>query len=88
VVLPIALNYLGLQNAADLVFRLARWPLLVALVIVGLAVLYRLGPSRREPRWQWISIGSVFAAIAWVISQRCCPGISRALLITTRPTAL
>jgi membrane protein len=69
VVLPIALNYLGLQNATDLVFRLARWPLLLALVIVGLAVLYRLGPSRREPRWQWISIGSVFAAVAWLISS-------------------
>ena len=69
VVLPITLSYLGLQNATDLLFRLARWPLLLALVIVGLAVLYRLGPSRREPRWQWISIGSVFAAVAWLISS-------------------
>ena len=32
-------------------------------------MLYRLGPSRREPRWQWISIGSVFAAVAWLISS-------------------
>jgi membrane protein len=69
VVLPIALSYLGLLNATDLLFRFARWPLLLALVMVGLAVLYRLGPSRREPRWQWISIGSVFAAIAWLISS-------------------
>jgi membrane protein len=69
VVLPIALSYLGLLNVTDLVFRFARWPLLLALVMVGLAVLYRLGPSRREPRWQWISIGSVFAAIAWLISS-------------------
>jgi membrane protein len=69
VVLPIALSYLGLVNATDLLFRIARWPLLLALVMVGLAVLYRLGPSRREPRWQWISIGSVFAAIAWLISS-------------------
>ena len=69
VVLPIALSYLGLQSATDLLFRFARWPLLLALVMVGLAVLYRLGPSRREPRWQWISIGSVFAAIIWLISS-------------------
>jgi membrane protein len=32
----------------------------------GLALLYRFGPSRREPRWQWISVGSVLAAIAWL----------------------
>jgi len=69
VVLPVALSYLGLQNATDLLLRLARWPLLLALVMVGLAVLYRLGPSRREPRWQWISVGSVFAAAAWLISS-------------------
>ena len=26
-------------------------------------------PSRREPRWQWISVGSAFAAVAWLISS-------------------
>jgi membrane protein len=50
VVLPIALNYLGLHNATDLLLRFARWPLLLIIVIFGLAVLYRYGPSRREPR--------------------------------------
>jgi membrane protein len=69
VILPIALNYLGLQNVTDLLFRLARWPLLLVLIIVGLAVLYRYGPSRREPRWQWISVGSVFAAMTWLASS-------------------
>jgi hypothetical protein len=42
---------------------------LLLVVIFGLAVLYRYGPSRREPRWQWISVGSAFAAIAWLISS-------------------
>ena len=39
------------------------------MIILGLAVLYRYGPSRREPRWQWISVGSVVAAVAWLISS-------------------
>jgi membrane protein len=69
VVLPIALNYLGLHNATDLLLRFARWPLLIVIIIFGLAVLYRYGPSRREPRWQWISVGSVFAAVAWLVSS-------------------
>jgi membrane protein len=69
VVLPVALSYLGLQNLTGLLFRLARWPLLLLIVIFGLAVLYRYGPSRREPRWQWISVGSAFAAVAWLISS-------------------
>jgi membrane protein len=69
VVIPVALSYLGLQNVTELLFRLGRWPLLLLVVIFGLAVLYRYGPSRREPRWQWISVGSAFAAIAWLISS-------------------
>jgi membrane protein len=69
VVLPIALNYLGLHDATDLLLRFARWPMLIVIIIFGLAVLYRFGPSRREARWQWLTVGSVFAAIAWLASS-------------------
>jgi membrane protein len=68
-ILPVVLSYLGLRKVTDLLFHLARWPLLLVLIIVGLAVLYRYGPSRREPHWQWISVGSVFAAVAWLTSS-------------------
>ena len=36
------------------------------LIILGLAVLYRYGPSRRLAKWRWISIGSVFASLSWL----------------------
>jgi membrane protein len=69
VVLPVALNYLGLPNVIDLLLRIARWPLLLILIITGLGLLYRYGPSRRKPRWQWVSIGSVTVAVAWLVSS-------------------
>jgi membrane protein len=69
VVLPLLLAHLGLGGITDAVFRYARWPLLLALVVFGLALIYRFGPSRREPRWQWLSVGSVVAAIAWLVSS-------------------
>jgi membrane protein len=69
VVLPIAVNYVGLPNVTDLLLRFVRWPLLLILIIIGLAVLYRYGPSRREPSWQWISVGSAIAAVAWLASS-------------------
>jgi membrane protein len=66
VVLPLLLNQLGLSSITDTLFRVGRWPLLLALVIIGLALIYRLAPSRREPRWQWLTVGSIFAAAAWL----------------------
>ncbi len=35
------------------------------LIILGLAVLYRYGPSRRLMKWRWISVGSVSAPLGW-----------------------
>lgn len=69
VALPLFLNQLGLSSLADALFRFARWPVLLALIILGLALVYRFGPSRREPRWQWLTVGSVFAAVAWLVSS-------------------
>jgi membrane protein len=69
VVLPVVLKYLGLPDIADLLLRIARWPLLLILIVIGLAVLYRYGPSRRQPGWRWISVGSVIAAVTWLFSS-------------------
>jgi membrane protein len=49
--------------------RHARWPVLAVLVAIGLALIYRYGPDRAEPRWRWISWGSAFAAIVWLSSS-------------------
>src|SRR6185437_5772415 len=38
-----------------------RWPVLVLLFAVALAVTYRYAPSRNEPRWSWVSTGAVLA---------------------------
>jgi membrane protein len=69
VVLPLLLAHIGLQRETELLFRIARWPVLLILVIVGLGLTYRYGPSRRLARWQWLSVGSVFAAMAWLASS-------------------
>jgi membrane protein len=46
-----------------------RWLLLAALLIVGLAVLYRYAPDRDEPRWSWVSWGSGIATVLWVLAS-------------------
>jgi membrane protein len=46
-----------------------RWVLLAALVIAGLAVLYRVAPDRDQPKWNWVSWGSVVATVLWVLAS-------------------
>ena len=69
VVLPVVLSCVGLGGWTETMLRLLRWPVLVFVVIFGLAVLYRFGPSRERPRWEWLSVGSGLAAVAWLASS-------------------
>jgi membrane protein len=67
VVVPLVLTFVGFaaQQQAGLL-PLLRWPVLVVLVMLGLSVLYRYGPSRHQAKWRWVSVGSMFATIAWI----------------------
>lgn len=65
VALPIALNFLGLGEGAWWLSQL-RWPVMFLAVLLGLALLYRYGPSRDAPRWRWATPGSALAAFLWL----------------------
>ncbi len=69
VAVPVALAYIPLPGVTALVVKIGRWPILFALVTTALAVLYKYGPSRTEPRWRWITWGSVSAAIVWLAAS-------------------
>ena len=66
VAFPLALDHLGISPDSKFIVSLARWPLLFAILLVALGLLYRFGPSRRAARWQWLSVGTVAAALLWI----------------------
>ena len=67
IALPAVLDYLPASVAELLDY--ARWPVLLVVVAAALALIYRYGPSRAEPRWRWISWGSIFAALGWIVAS-------------------
>ena len=67
VALPTVLGYL--PPFVGEVLKYARWPVLLVLVAVALAWIYRSGPNRDEPRWRWITWGSAFAAFGWLAAS-------------------
>lgn len=66
VVIPIVLSFVGLEQQTGLILSYARWPALLVLVGLALALAYRFAPSRARPRWQWVTWGSALASIAWL----------------------
>jgi membrane protein len=69
VVFPLILAAFGWSSFDAPLIAFLRWPALFLLMIFGLAVLYRYAPSRRTPKWRWISVGSVVAALVWLAAS-------------------
>ena len=70
VALPVAAG--RLPEPAGLLVSVLRWPLLAGVLIAGLAVLYRVAPSRKDARWQWLSWGSVAATGLLLVGSMLC----------------
>ena len=69
VILPAVLAFIGFGSFGAILLSLLRWPVLLAAFGVFLAATYRYGPNRRHAKWQWVSWGSAFAAITWVLAS-------------------
>ena len=69
VLAPIIFNFGALGHTMEIILGIARWPILLVLVVLTLAVLYRYAPSRQKPQWRWVTWGSGFSAIAWIVAS-------------------
>jgi membrane protein len=60
---------LGIGDTAVTIFQYGKWPVLVAVVMVMLAVLYYAAPNAKLPGFKWISPGSVVAVVVWILAS-------------------
>ncbi|MGD9990228.1 YihY/virulence factor BrkB family protein [Pseudonocardia sp.] len=67
--MPALFDALGLGGVGLVLAQVVRWVLLVALVVVALAVVYRVAPDRDAPRFRWVSVGAVVATVLWVVGS-------------------
>jgi membrane protein len=54
---------------AATLFGWIAWPTLLAALTIGLALLYRFGPSRDPVQWTWISWGSAAVVLFWLVAS-------------------
>jgi membrane protein len=58
----------GLGSAFQIAWNLLRWPAILVLLMLAVAILYDFGPDV-DQKWRWITPGSVVAVLAWIAAS-------------------
>jgi membrane protein len=59
----------GLGDAAVTAWNIAKWPVLLVVVMLMLAILYWSAPNAKPAGFRWISPGSVVAVLVWIAAS-------------------
>jgi len=65
-VFPAVADALDPPTAVRVGLEAARWLVVLVVVGVALAVLYRVAPDRHAPRIRWVSVGAGVAVVLWI----------------------
>lgn len=59
----------NMASATILVWKALQWPTALAIVLFAYALIYTFGPDLKDPHWHWITPGSVFSALLWLVAS-------------------
>src|SRR4051794_3564507 len=62
-------NAIGIGSTAQTVFSIIKWPIILALVVLVVALLYYFTPNVRQPKFRWVSVGAVLAIVTWAVAS-------------------
>jgi membrane protein len=60
---------IGLGETAVTVWNIAKWPVLLLLAALVVAILYYATPNVKQPKFRWISVGAGIAIVTWVVAS-------------------
>ncbi|MFF1882606.1 YihY/virulence factor BrkB family protein [Pseudarthrobacter sp. NPDC058196] len=62
-------NLVGLGGAFLTVWDIAKWPVMLALIVVAIAILYYATPNVKQPKFRWMSMGSAIALVVFLLAS-------------------
>ncbi len=62
-------SQLGIGSTAIQIWGIAKWPTIVAVVLLMISGLYYIAPNVRPPNWRWLTPGAILAGVVFVISS-------------------
>jgi membrane protein len=60
---------IGNKTVVEIVWWAAQWPILIGGLLLAFAVIYYLGPNVEHPKWHFLTFGSVFAVVIWLVAS-------------------
>jgi len=60
---------LGVGSTAVSIWNIAKWPVLLAVVILMFAVLYHASPNVKLPGFKWVTPGAIVALVIWLVAS-------------------
>ena len=60
---------IGLGAGALSAWNIGKWPVLLVIVAVLVALLYHSTPNVKKPRFRWISVGAATAILTWIAAS-------------------
>ncbi|HEY2974503.1 MAG TPA: YihY/virulence factor BrkB family protein [Pyrinomonadaceae bacterium] len=57
----------GLGGSFTLAWKILQWPIVLAFLFVGFALIYYWAPDLRDQDWRWVTPGSIVAVILWLL---------------------
>ena len=66
---PAVIDSLNLPSVLKIVFAILRWVILAAIIYFSLAVVYKVAPHRSNPRFKWVTPGSLSATVFWLLGS-------------------
>ncbi|WP_201276601.1 YihY/virulence factor BrkB family protein [Marisediminicola senii] len=60
---------LGLGETVQIVWSIAKWPVLAAILVVMVAILYYATPNAKQPKFRWMSIGALLAIVVLAVAS-------------------
>lgn len=60
---------IGVGESALTIWSIAKWPVLIGVLMFMVAVIYHAAPNVKVPRFRWITPGSVVAVLGWIAAS-------------------
>ena len=62
-------DQIGLGSTAVLIWDIAKWPVMLVMVMLIVALLYWATPNVKQPKFRWVSIGAGVAIVVWILAS-------------------